>query len=213
MLVAWCGLLAAFWLTARSADQGLVEFLLTSVERALDSPWAPWGLLGLYMLRPVLLVPITVVNLASGFFLGAVAGVALGMLGTLLSATVGYGIGRFMGSEDMAERLTTRWPFVELLKSRGFESVVTGGLMYLHADVVNLPSGLLRLHFPRFLLGIMLGNSLTLTTAVLTGASVDDDLAGARISVEPWYLIVAAMLLVISLGLAWWLRRRVRPLR
>jgi uncharacterized membrane protein YdjX (TVP38/TMEM64 family) len=47
--------------------------------------------LALYLLRPLLLVPITVVNLASGFVLGALPGLALAMAGTLASASIGYG--------------------------------------------------------------------------------------------------------------------------
>lgn len=212
VLLVWLSVLAAFWLAARIADAGIIDFVLRSIDRALTSPWAPLGLLALYTVRPLLLVPITVVNLASGFFLGVAAGIALGMVGTLLSATVGYAIGRIVGSAEMADRMSSRWAFVRMLRNRSFESIVAGGLMYLHADMVNVPSGLLRIRFPVFLLGIALGNALLLATAVLTGAAVEGNLAEARVTIEPWYLAAAAVLLVVSLGLAYWLRRRVRPL-
>lgn len=210
--VAWTLLLAAFWLGARGASEGPVEFLLGTIDDVSQRAWAPVGLLALYALRPLLLVPITVINLASGFALGPGYGIALGMTGTLLSATAGYGIGRLAGSRELTDRLTERWPLVRMLRKRSFETVIAGGLMYLHADMVNLPSGLLRIRLPVFLFGIALGNSLTLTTAVLAGASVEGELADATISVEVEYLALAAALFVVSLTLAYWLRRRTRLL-
>lgn len=211
MLVAWTLLLVGFWLGARRADAGPVTFLLTSIDEVARAPWAALALLCFYLLRPLLLVPITVLNLATGLVLGPVQGLPFAMAGTLLSASVGYGIGRAMGSAEMIERLSSRWRLVRSLRTRSFETVVAGGLMYLHADMVNVPSGLLRVRFPTFLLGILFGNSLTLSTAVLAGASVEEGLADATIRLEPDYLVLAAILFIVSVGLAFVLRRRFQP--
>ena len=211
-IVAWGLLLIAFWLGARGSDVGPIRYLLEGLDRVAERPWAPVALLIGYTLRPLLLVPITVLNLASGFVLGVIPGVASAVIGTLLSATIGYAIGRGLGSAEAAEDLSRRWPLVRLLRRRGFEAVLAGGLMYLHADMVNLPSGLLRIRFPVFLAGIVLGNALTLTTAVLAGASVDGDPADATLQVDLAYVAVAAALFLVSVGLAYWLRRRLRPM-
>lgn len=210
VLLVWATLLATFWLGARRADMSALEYLLSTIDELSRRPWAPAGLLALYLLRPLLLVPVTLLNLASGFLLGALWGVVFGMTGVLLSSTVGYGIGRFFGSVALAETLSARWPLVRTLRSRSFETVLAGGLMYLHADAVNLPSGLLRLCFPVFLAGIALGNTLTLVTAVLAGSSVEGGLADAKVRVEPLYLVIAAALLLISLVLAYLVRKRIR---
>lgn len=210
-LLAWVALLAAFWLGARGTEAGPLAYLRTTLDGLAARPWAPLGLLGLYLLRPLLLVPITVANLASGFLLGARVGVPFALIGTLLSASVGYAVGRSMGSSGTPADLAERWPFVRALRRRGFESVVAGGLMYLHADMVNLPAGALRIGFPTFLAGIALGNALTMTTAVLAGASVEGRLADARVSLDLRYLALAATLFALSLALAYVLRRRWRP--
>jgi len=212
VVAAWALVLVAFWWGAQRSDAGPVPFLLGSIERAASSPWAPVALLGLYLARPLLLIPITVANLATGFVLGAWPGIALALVGTLLSATAGYAIGRFMGSAALTVRLSERWSIVRMLRRRAFESVVAGGLMYLHADMVNLPAGLLRVRLPVFLSAIVLGNALTMTTAVLAGASVEGGLEDATISVDTTYLALAATLFALSLVLAYTLRRRVRPL-
>lgn len=210
-LLAWTLLLAAFWLGMRGAYAGPVEYLFAAVEYLSSSRLAPAGLLALYLLRPLLLVPVTVLNLASGLLLGPAQGVALALTGTLLSASVGYAIGRFIGSATLVMQLSERWRIVRLLRERSFETVVAGGLMYLHADMVNLPSGLLRIHFPTFLAGITVGNGLTLTMAVLAGASVEGGLASAKLEIELEYLALAAVLLLVSLSLAYLLRRRMQP--
>jgi uncharacterized membrane protein YdjX (TVP38/TMEM64 family) len=210
VLLVWALLLAAFWLGARRADMGPLEYLLSAIDKLSRRPWAPAGLLALYLLRPLLLVLVTLLNLASGFFLGPLWGVLFRMTGVLLSSTGGYGIGRFFGSAKLATTLSARWPLMRTLRSRTFETVLAGGLMYLHADAVNLPSGLLRIRFPVFLAGIAFGNALTLVTAVLTGASVEGRLADATITVKPMYLAIAAALLLVSLVLAYLVRKRIR---
>jgi len=210
-LIVWSLLLVAFWQGARQADVGPLDYLLISIEDLATRPWAPVGVLALYLMRPLLLVPITVVNLTSGFVLGALPGLAFAMTGTLASATIGYGIGRLLGTAGLAGGLSLRWPIVGALRRRSFESVVAGGLMYLHADAVNLPAGLLRIRFPVFLAGIAVGNTLTMTSAVLAGASVEGGLVGASVAVDGTTLWLALGLFTVSLALASWLRRRNRP--
>ena len=212
-LILWSGLLIAFWLGARQADAGALAYLLTSIEHLAARPWAPAGVLALYLVRPLVLVPITVVNLTSGFVLGAWPGLALALTGTLASASVGYAIGRLLGTFGLASALPERWPILRALRRRGFESVVAGGLMYLHAEAVNLPAGLMRLRFPVFLAGIAVGNTLTMTSAVLAGASVEGGLRNATVVVDGTTLLLAVALFAVSLTVASWMRRRNAPPR
>ena len=210
-LVLWSLLLTAFWLGARQADAGAIEYLLTSIEHLAARPWAPAGVLALYLVRPLVLVPITVVNLTSGFVLGAWPGLALALTGTLASASVGYAIGRLLGTFGLASALPERWPILRTLRRRGFESVVAGGLMYLHAEAVNLPAGLMRIRFRVFLAGIAVGNTLTMTSAVLAGASVEGGLRDATVAIDGTTLLLALALFAVSLALASWMRRRNAP--
>jgi phospholipase D1/2 len=210
-LILWSALLLAFWLGARQADTGAVAYLLTSIEQLAARPWAPAGVLALYLVRPLVLVPITVVNLTSGFVLGAWPGLAFALAGTLASASVGYAIGRLLGTFGLASALSERWPILRALRRRGFESVVAGGLMYLHAEAVNLPAGLMRLRFPVFLAGIAVGNTLTMTSAVLAGASVEGGLRDATVAVDVTTLLLALALFAVSLAVASWMRRRKVP--
>jgi phospholipase D1/2 len=207
-LVLWSILLVAFWQGARQADVGPLDYLLTGIEQVADRPWALAGVFALYLVRPLLLVPITIVNLASGFVLGVFPGLGLALAGTLASASIGYGIGRLLGSFGRTRSLTTRWPILRSLRRRSFESVAAGGFMYLHAEAVNLPAGLLRIRFPVFLAGIAVGNSLTMTSAVLAGSAVEGSLQGTTVDFDGTMLVIAVALFTLSLMLASLLRRR-----
>ena len=90
---------------------------------------------------------------------------------------------------------------------------MAGGLVYLHADAVNLPAGLLRIRFPVFLAGIAIGNTLTMTSAVLAGSSVEGGLREATVAVDGVALPLALVLFAVSLVLASWMRRRHAPER
>ena len=207
-LLLWASLLIAFWMGARQADVGPLDYLLSGVEQLAARPWAPLGVLALYLVRPLLLVPITIANLASGFVLGLLPGLALAMMGTLASASIGYGVGRLLGSFGRVSELSERWSILRALRRRSFESVAAGGLMYLHADAVNLPAGVLRIRFPVFLAGIAVGNTLTMTSAVLAGSSVEGSLRDAGVAVDGTTLLLALGLFTLSLVLASWMRRR-----
>lgn len=207
-LALWVSIALAFWFGARQADMSPVAFLLAGVETLAAQPWAALGVLALYLVRPLLLLPITVANLAAGFVLGPAAGLALALGGTLASASVGYTIGRTLGTASLARALPERWRVLRVLRRRTFESVAAGGLMYLHADAVNLPAGLMRVPFPLFLAGIAVGNALTMTSAVLAGSSVEGDLSSASVQVDVATLALALTLFTCSLLLASWLRRR-----
>lgn len=206
-LSGWAALLGAFWWGVRGSDLGPLAYLLTGVERVASQPWAAAGVLVAYLVRPVLLVPITLVNLASGFVLGLTPGLVLATVGTLASASIGYGFGRLLGLRGRGGAPPPTGRLAAALRRRGFESVVAGGLMYLHADAVNLPAGYLRIRYPVFLAGILVGNALTMTSAVLAGASVDGRLVDARVTADTTTLGLAFALFVVSLGLATLLRR------
>jgi uncharacterized membrane protein YdjX (TVP38/TMEM64 family) len=208
-LVLWGILLLGFWWQANSSELGALTFVAQSIEGIARQPWAPLSAFALYLVRPLLLIPITIVNIAAGFVLGAVGGMALAAAGTLASATIGYGMGRGMGGPTALSAKLSRGRIPQTLRRHGFLSVAVGGLMYLHADAVNFPAGALRIPFPTFMAGIVVGNSLTMTAAVLTGASIDGQLLNANLSLDGNRLILAGTLFAISIALALALRKRL----
>lgn len=208
-LAMWGVLLGFFWFYAQGSPDGAVGTLIRMLEGLAHHPWAAVGVLLLYLLRPLLLLPITVINLTSGFVLGFAAGLPLALVGTLASATIGYAIGWTLSLARRSAPIRTGSGLLQTLQQHGFASVAAGGLMYLHADAVNLPAGMLRIRYPLFIAGITVGNSLTMTSAVLAGASAQG-LSEASVPWQPQVFALALVLFALSLLLAYLLRRHTR---
>jgi phospholipase D1/2 len=209
--IVWAGVALLFWWGARASEAGGLADVVAIVDAIATTPWAPLAVLALYVMRPLLLLPITVVNLSAGFVLGAPAGLVFALIGTLASASVGYALGRFLGPATLALSLARRWPLIATLERHAFASVAAGGFMYLHADAVNLPAGLMRVRYRVFLAGIAVGNALTMSSAVLAGASLDQGVADAAFRVDVRILVLAAALFAASLLTATLVRRRRLP--
>ena len=200
----WLALLLALFIAARSQGVSPLGLLGGWLERAPGSAAAPFVLFGVYLVRPLTLLPVTFLTVAAGFLFGAVWGGLYALIATLLSSGLAYGVGRlFGGGLERAEG-----NFVSRLRSRSFETVLLGRLLAVPGDFINYASGFLRISFSAFLLATAVGGAPGLLTAVLVGASVEGDLGAARVTFNAWYLLASAGLLAVSLSVSYALRRR-----
>ena len=71
---------------------------------------------------------------------------------------------------------------------------------------MNYVSGYLKINLPAFLGATLIGGTPGLLVGVLAGASLEPE--ATNFSLNPRYLLASAGLLVVSLGVSWWLRRR-----
>ncbi len=88
------------------------------------------------------------------------------------------------------------------------ESVLLLYLVYAPLDLVGLFAGFLRIDWKSFVTATMLGLMPATLSWVLLGASVERDLTGGVPRLEPWMLVASAALLIGSLSLSVYLRRR-----
>ncbi len=88
----------------------------------------------------------------------------------------------------------------------GLDSAVT----FLPFDLVNYLAGFLRVSWRPFILTSALGSLPGTLSFVLLGASVGVDFSGGNPALEPWVLLASGILLVGSLVLSRYLKRRGR---
>jgi uncharacterized membrane protein YdjX (TVP38/TMEM64 family) len=208
-LVFWLSLVVGFWLYARQQDTSLVVQLANVID-ALQQGWlGPLVLFLVYMVRPFVLAPVTFLTLLAGFLYGAVGGYTLAMVALLASAMVVYGVG--MLSSRSAYGLSQR-PMIAKLRDNSFETVLISRLLFIPGDITNYLCGLLRVDIKAFLWASLIGGTPGALMVVLVGASIEGDFETRSLSLRPSYLIVSALLLVSSLGLSQYLRRRNRDL-
>ncbi len=209
-LLFWLALIGGYQLyswqrgtTPLEAAQGLVDFMTTS-------PMGPLIFVGFYALSRLVVFPATLLTIVSGYVFGPVLGVVLTVLGSNAAASITYLMGRYFGVGllDPEKRTGVVWRYAERMRNNGFESVLLMYLLYAPLDLVGLLAGFLRIDWKPFVLATMLGLMPATLSWVLLGASVEQDLTGGIPKLEPSMLLASAALLVGSLLLSRYLRRR-----
>jgi len=205
-LLVWIALVVAAWWWASGHPEGAdgaITDLLTSAE-------TPRGALGVlvvtFALRPLTLLPSTVLTAFAGFLLGPWLGFALSLVAVLVTSLIPYGAARVLRGRSLRPP-SDGWR--SALARRPFEAMLTARLAMLPGDLVNVSAGVLRVPLLPFLSATALGGSPGLLVGVLAGAS----LRGSRFSADALtldlrLLIGAGLVLIVSLVVASFLRRR-----
>jgi uncharacterized membrane protein YdjX (TVP38/TMEM64 family) len=194
VLGCWVVLITAFWLYVRQSNQSVAEIITGRLESLAESPYRFFLLLTVYLIRPLLFLPITLLTVFAGFLYGAVWGTAYATLATLVSCAVAYVVGRFLGSGSV--NLQKGW--LERLRERSFETILISRLTFLPGDLVNYAAGFLKISFVSFLVATAIGGMPGLLVGVLAGASLET-FSSDGFKLNPWYIVASLVMLVFSL--------------
>jgi uncharacterized membrane protein YdjX (TVP38/TMEM64 family) len=209
-LVLWLGLFGAYWrytsvheLTPMQTVQHLVEFMAVSTAGLVIYVL-------LYMLRPVVFFPATLLTLAAGYLYGPVLGVLIVIVASNLSSMVAYFIGRFFGAGILAQAsdqgVLNR--YAERLRRDSFETVLVLRFLFLPYDLVSYFSGFLKVKWQGFLLATVLGSIPGTISFILFGAAIEGGFTGELPSLNGWALAVAVLMFMVSIGLSRWFKAR-----
>jgi uncharacterized membrane protein YdjX (TVP38/TMEM64 family) len=209
VLLAAAGLAAAWRWTPLHALLD-VQVLAADVGVLADAPFAPFLILGAYVLASLTVFPITLLILATGLVLGPLAALAYAWAGSLLGAATGFGLGRVL-ARDTAQRLSgARLTSIgRRLGQRGLMAVIAVRIIPVAPfTVVNLAAGAARIRFRDFMLGTFLGMSPgILAVTVFWGQVLAVLRRPSPLSVAVLGLVVAGI--VLGAVVLWrWLRRR-----
>jgi uncharacterized membrane protein YdjX (TVP38/TMEM64 family) len=202
VLVLWLVLLVLFWVYVQQSGRPVTEILTGWLESLAKSPYSFFLLLAVYLIRPLLFLPITLLTVFAGFLYGAVWGTVYATLATLLSCAVAYVVGRFLGHEKVP--LQRAW--LERLRERSFETILISRLTFLPGDLVNYAAGFLKISFVSFLVATAIGGLPGLLVGVLAGASLET-FSATGFRLNPWYIAASLVMLALSLLGSRFLRR------
>jgi len=186
----------------------LVASVLLSPERTLSrfrgvlfSPYFPVVLVGLWVVRPFLGWPMSLVAALVGYRYGVVLGIAIGLPGSVFTTLPTYflaarartddGDGWLRRLADGGERY-----FDAAGDVRG---VVAGRLAPTPGDSVSGAAGLAGVPLPAFLLGTAIGEVPWTVAAVVAGASLSEFAAGA-VPTNPLFLAAGAAAAAVLLA-------------
>jgi uncharacterized membrane protein YdjX (TVP38/TMEM64 family) len=223
--VVWAqrGVVAGIWVAAivgwqvhqSSTGRSVTESAQSFIDVVGGSWWGVFAYVLVYLARPIVLFPASILTIVGGILFGPVLGVLVVVLAANASAMIAYGVGRLLGrplagdssdSSDSSEAsIARRWS--NRMRTHSFETVLVMRLLFLPYDLVNYLAGLLRLRWMPFLLATALGSLPGTVSFVLLGASldrVDEGLGG----IDPVALVAGMVIFVVSLAVAQVLRRR-----
>ncbi|MFZ4657865.1 MAG: TVP38/TMEM64 family protein [Caldilineaceae bacterium] len=218
---------AAFWLLLVGgygwyyrANGLTTETALLQIVNLLDSPFGPLLYILIYALRPLIFFSAAVLTIASGaiFGAGSLVNLALAVLytviGSNLSATVAYGVGRFFGqgllAEGDGENSGLLQRYAGRMRQNSFETILIMRFIFLPYDLVNYLAGILRIDWKAFILASLLGSIPGTIAFVSFGASIDiKELAmGKAPQFNPWVLVFGVVIFIASLAISRYFKKR-----
>lgn len=210
-LLAALLLIAALWLRWPEASGPTVAGILATAERWSTSPFAPILALLCFVAGGIVVFPVNLLIAATIVVFGPIAGAALALVGSVLSAEVNYEIGRLLPPNA----------FVGIAGARGErlrERVVGHGLIAVAFirivpiapySVVSLIAGAARVRRVAYLIGTALG----MAPGILLYALFVDRARAALLDPHPlaWIALGATLALIVLIAFVVRARGRRSP--
>ncbi len=158
-LVVLLLLLVAVWRWTPVGDWLEPRMLAEGVRGLTSTPWGiPLGVLG-FVAASLAAVPVTLLILTSSLVFGTMTGASVALIGSVLSALIGYGIGRFTG-RSLVERLADGriGQLSQRLGRRGILTIITVRIVPVAPfAVLNLLAGAMHISLRDFAIGTTVG--------------------------------------------------------
>jgi len=210
----WVAAIVAWQVYQSSNGLSTTETAQRFIDTVGDAWWGIFAYVLVYLARPIVLFPASILTIVGGILFGPVLGVIVVIIAANASAMIAYGVGRLLGRApgsaddaiaDDTGSFVRRWS--SRMRDNSFETVLIMRLLFLPYDLVNYASGILRLQWLPFLLATALGSLPGTVSFVLLGASIDSVDEGLG-GIDPTILVVSILIFVVSLVVARLLRRR-----
>lgn len=159
VLAVMLALLAIAWRWTPLGEWANLSSLL-DLARSLEAlPFTPIAVVASYVVAGLLMVPVTLLIAVTGIVFGPVTGAVYAIVGTLLSAAVTYGLGRWLGRDTVRRLVGARINRLSRrIAKRGIIAMVIVRLLPIAPfTVVNVIAGASHLRFRDYLVGTFLG--------------------------------------------------------
>lgn len=219
-LVAWLVLAVVAWWWLSRSEGGPAAGLAAALSLATEPRVALLAMVVAFLLRPLFLLPVTVITAFCGWLLGPWLGLLVAAVGASVSALIPYLAARWARGRPSAEvvrelglpELPARRGWRQSLSERPFEAVLLARVMMMPGDLVNVAAGVLRIPLHTFLLASLLGGGTGLAVGVWAGAALPrgEAFSFGSLQIDMRLVWLSLGMWLLTIGLSWWLRRR-RP--
>ncbi|KRB94137.1 VTT domain-containing protein [Noviherbaspirillum sp. Root189] len=152
-------LLAVAWRWTPLREWANLDALVAFARNLEDLPFTPLAVVVCYVLAGLVMVPVTLLIAVTGIVFGPLTGSLYAIGGTLLSATVAYGIGQWLGRDTVQRVLGTRInKLSKRIAKRGIVAMVIIRMLPVAPfTVVNVVAGASHISLRDYLIGTFLG--------------------------------------------------------
>lgn len=214
-IVFWLAIVLAVIVYQRStglAPQALAADLADRLSNFIAGTWyGPFVYIFIYFLRPLILFPASILTILAGNLYGLWVGMFWGLIAGTASATIPFYAGRwFFGGENTektTEGANQLQRFAGLLRDNPFQTVLTMRLLFLPYDAVSILAGSLRVPFWKFFVATLLGNIIGSIPYIALGASVQGNPFTEEVQFNPWILVLAITMIILSIGFSRLIKR------
>ena len=210
-LLFWTVLVGGYYLYANANNLTLADSLQLIVDFLTASLLGPVFYIVIYALRPLIFFPATVLTLLGGFLFGPI-GILWTIIGSNASALVAYTVGRYFGTGVLEgeEETNVIQKYTQRMRQNSFETVLIMRLLFLPYDLVNYAAGFLKIRWQPFILATAIGSIPGTISFVLLAGSFGtlDELVAGDFQVNPLTLIFSVALILVSIGLSRFIKRR-----
>jgi uncharacterized membrane protein YdjX (TVP38/TMEM64 family) len=208
-LLFWLLLILAFVLYSSRNDLTPLGATRQLMNTLADIPIAIRGsvFIAIYTLRPLIFFPASLLTLGIGALCGPFWGIIFAVIGSNLSATLAYFVGRLFGQDVLhlrGDNVLQR--YLQRLQQNSFETIFVMRLIFLPYDLVNYAAGFLKINYGAFILATVLGSIPGTVSFVLFGAS--SGLESGRPSFDWRILVLSVAIFVASLLVSRLVKRR-----
>lgn len=208
----WIALVVSYLIYKEANDLTFKQSIL-NLAGILTSPIGPVVFIIIYILRPILFFPATLISLAGGAIFGPVMGILWTIIGSNSGALLAYFIGRFFGDGllDESESDGIIQKYANRMRDNSFETVLVMRFIYMPYDLVNYLSGILKIDWKAFVLATALGSipgTIMITAAGASFGSLEQALSGEPPSLNAWLIALSIGMFVVSLALSRYFKNR-----
>lgn len=197
------------WQWTPLSQLGDPERLLAWARPLRDSPWGPLAATAAFILASLVFVPVTAMTVALAILFGPWVGWLCALIGSLASASVGFGVGSAVWKDTVSWLTGPRLDrLAKKLSRHGLVTVAAVRLVPIAPfTIVNLVAGSSHLRYRDFILGTL----IAMSPGLLAMSLVADRVATAVDKPSPWTIAVAVGLLLLLVLVGRWVKKKLAP--
>ena len=206
--------IALIWQFTRLRDYTDVGYVASLLSGLSHSSLAPVFAVGAFVLGGLIAFPVVALIAATAAALGPWTGGLSAATGVLLSSSLLFMIGRFLGHRRLQSLLGSRASRVQhRIIGQGVVAVALIRMVPIAPfSLVNLLAGASQLRLRDFLIGTLLGMSPGIVTMAALGSQIAELAHNASLSNTIWFgltvLLWIAVCLAVQFVVTWWSGRR-----